>query len=61
MARNANTLWRQIRKTAERLLQAQEHLPGMKSVIAAAAGAKADILVAHADKINFGKHYLEVL
>ena len=50
-----------IRKTAERLLQAQEHLPGMKSVIAAAAGAKADILVAHADKINFGKHYLEVL
>jgi len=38
----------------------QELVPGMKSVIAKAAGAKADMLVEHGEKIAFGKHSLEV-
>lgn len=35
-------------------------VPGMQSVIAKQAGAKADILLAHGDKVTIGKHSLEV-
>jgi len=38
----------------------QELVPGMKSVIAKQAGAKADVLVENGEKVSFGKHSLEV-
>jgi len=36
-------------------------IPGCKSVISAASGAAADILLKEGDRINFGRHYLEAL
>lgn len=38
----------------------KKRLPGVKSVIAAASGAPADVLVNHGDRIAFGNLYLEV-
>jgi sulfur dioxygenase len=39
----------------------REHFPGMKSVIAEAAGAAADMLVKQGDRIVFGTHHLVCL
>lgn len=38
----------------------QKLVPGMRSIISKDAGAKADMLVGHGDKVAFGKHSLEV-
>lgn len=38
----------------------KKYLPQCKTVIAAATGASADILVRHGDIIRFGRHNLEV-
>lgn len=38
----------------------KKRLPRCKTVISAASGAKADILVRHGDIIKFGGHNLEV-
>lgn len=38
----------------------KKRLPNCKTVIAAASGASADILVRHGDIIKFGRHNLEV-
>lgn len=38
----------------------KQNLPGAKSVIAAASGAPADVLVNHGDRIAFGNMWLEV-
>jgi len=38
----------------------QTKLPGVKSVISKASGAKADHFVDHGDKIHFGNLFLEV-
>lgn len=42
---------------AERL---KKRLPACKTVISAATGASADILVRHGDILQFGRHKLEV-
>jgi sulfur dioxygenase len=39
----------------------QTKLPGVKSVISRASGAKADHFVDHGDKIHFGNLFLEVV
>jgi sulfur dioxygenase len=41
-------------------MNSQTKLPGVKSVISKASGAKADHFVDHGDKIYFGNLFLEV-
>lgn len=38
----------------------KKRLPHCKTVISAASGASADILVRHGDRIQFGRHNIEV-
>lgn len=38
----------------------KQRLPGVKSVIAAASGAAADVKIGHGDRVEFGDQFLEV-